>query len=280
LRLPSRSRNRRCSAGLRNWLDQLSGTTKEASIDYQPPAGFSDTLWFGYEIRQHDELLPAMTELLRKFSDFCRQTQLQSQYLRWQLLKMQGPAEHFEVRSSDTGLGWQRWLELSSLRLGTLQIGRDIEGITLHVENLLPAATDSGDLFADRRHRESRQALVDRLRSRLGLNAIQHIGSRPEHLPEHCLQTASETPPRVTTAAAAQRPFWLLPHPQPISERRGTLFCNGTLQLLYGPERIEDAWWHSPVSRDYYIAQREDNEPVWIFQDRHSKRWYLHGLFD
>ncbi len=281
LALPTRSLGRRCSQDFRRWLAQLTGTQREVTTDHAPPRRFRDALWFGFEVRHQEELLPAMTELLRKLSEFLRHTQLEARCLQWQLLRLQGTADPFEVRSDSAGGDWRRWLELSSLRLERLTIGRDIEGIALVVESLSPLQTHSHDLFADARQREPQQALVDRLRSRLGLAAIRRVGSRREHLPEHCIYSGSEAiDPPTDMAGTAQRPFWLLPQPQPISERDGTLFWNGPLSLRYGPERIEDGWWQAPVSRDYFIAEGDACSPLWIFQDRRSKRWYLHGLFD
>lgn len=281
LALPSQALKKRTHADFRRWLDELLGNRKEPVPDHQPPARFEDALWFGFEVRQQDELYPAMNELLQTLCEFMCQTQLDTQCIRWRLLRMQGESDDLEVRSSSAGRHPQRWLELSKLRLTSLTIGRDIEGLALQVIELRALQQNTEDLFNDSRLQEPLQALVDRLRSRLGLQAIGYISSRPEHLPEHCVHTTTESAqPATSQPAAAQRPFWLLAQPQPIQQRGSALFWNGPLVLLHGPERIEDGWWRSPVSRDYYIAQREDEEPVWIFQDRHSGRWYLQGLFD
>jgi protein ImuB len=281
LALPASALKRRSSADFRRWLDELMGHRQEPVPDYHPPAHFEDALWFGFEIRQQDELYPAMAELLHTLCDFMRHTQLATQCIHWRLLRMQGGSDDFEVRSSSAGHQPQRWLELSKLRLESRAISRDIEGLALQVSELSPQQQATEDLFTDGRSQESLQALIDRLRNRLGLQAIRHIVSRPEHLPEHCIGATTESPTtEPAQPAAAQRPFWLLAQPQPIQQRGASLFWNGPLEIVHGPERIEDGWWRSPVSRDYYIAQREDEEPVWIFQDRHSGRWYLQGLFD
>ena len=281
LALPSPALKKRTHADFRRWLDVLLGNRQEPVPDYQPPAQFEDALWFGFEVRQQDELYPAMSELLQTLCEFMRHTQLDTQCIRWRLLRMQGDSEDLDVRSGSAGHHPKRWLELSKLRLTSLTIGRDIEGLALQAAELQAVQQSTEDLFTDGHSQEPLQALVDRLRSRLGLQAIGHISSRPEHLPEHCVHSTTESAQLATwQPAAGQRPFWLLAQPQPIQQRGSALFWNGPLELLHGPERIEDGWWQSPVSRDYYIAQREDEEPVWIFQDRHSGRWYLHGLFD
>jgi protein ImuB len=52
------------------------------------------------------------------------------------------------------------------------------------------------------------------------------------------------------------------------------------LILKEGPERIESGWWDgNGVARDYYVAHQPRGVKLWIFQERQSKRWYLHGMF-
>ena len=70
--------------------------------------------------------------------------------------------------------------------------------------------------------------------------------------------------------------MWLLDAPLPLAE---------DLILEQGPERIESGWWDGKgVARDYYIAHQTNAHPpqgakLWVFQERQSKRWYLHGIF-
>jgi protein ImuB len=71
------------------------------------------------------------------------------------------------------------------------------------------------------------------------------------------------------------RPVWLLDAPLPVTS---------SLILEEGPERIESGWWDGKgVARDYYIARQSDaratGAKLWVFQERQSKRWYLHGVF-
>ena len=33
------------------------------------------------------------------------------------------------------------------------------------------------------------------------------------------------------------------------------------------------------VARDYYIVHQAGGARLWIFKDRRSKRWYVHGVF-
>ena len=134
------------------------------------------------------------------------------------------------------------------------------------------------DLFSPRSQREPLAALLDRLRNRLGLQAVQGIGCRDEHLPELAVAIGGECTGQAAPPGA-QRPFWLLPEPRGLRLRDGRLHWRGALQLLYGPERIEDNWWREAVSRDYYIATGRGGQHYWVFRDRLAGQWYLHGIF-
>jgi len=279
--LNSASLRRRCGRALTHWLDVLTGRTEEAWEDYRPPMTFSDSRWFGFDIQQRQELLPAMQELLEGLTRFLYHRQLSCQHIEWQLLRFRGGPTTFSVqRSHEAPTEWQTWLALSTLRLDNIEIGRDIEGIALHAKQLQTRTAQHSDLFVTPRHQEPLNHLVDRLRSRLGQQAVHYLAMRAEHIPELCVFT-SETPlgEAHPQEPRAQRPFWLLPQPLPLREEKGALCWQGPLQLIYGPERIEDGWWQTPICRDYYIAEGAQGQRIWVFQNRHNQRWYLQGLF-
>ena len=285
LALPMAAVGRRCGRDFCHWLQRLTGVQHEAQQDYIPPQLFNDALWFGFEIRHQQELYPAITDLLQRFCLFLHNTQLDAQHIEWRLLRFNDTAISIIVRSSEAHNQWKTWFELTCLQLDQIKITRDVEGIELIADQLTACIYVATDLFSNDQNREPLNALIDRLRSRLGLNAVKHVGIRDEHLPEYRLQSASQLIDTNTLASIqaskpeAQRPFWLLPEPQAIHETQEVLNWNGKLELIYGPERIEDNWWATPASRDYFIARRQDQQALWIFQDRHSRRWYIHGIF-
>ena len=48
-----------------------------------------------------------------------------------------------------------------------------------------------------------------------------------------------------------------------------------------GPERIETGWWRGPhVHRDYFRILTDTGRGSWLFRDRRTNRWFLHGWFD
>ena len=139
--------------------------------------------------------------------------------------------------------------------------------------------------------------LVERLRARLGEGSVYGVVAIPEHRPEAAwrrvhelaltsVRRVSEKMADRDAGSGMPRPVWLLDAPLPLA---------GGLVLEQGPERIESGWWDGRgVARDYYIARQPAGRPqgegqegpsqphgakLWVFQERRSKRWYLHGMF-
>ncbi len=279
LALPPTALARRCGADFRDFLQRLLGQRDDRRADYRPPPVFSDAYWFGYEVRANEELYPALQRLLQSLCGFLRNTQLQTGEIRWQLQGVDNSLRSLTVRSSCRHSDWENWFQLSRIRFDQLALDSGVEGIALTCEQLHSGELESPDLFAPRKQREPLAALLDRLRNRLGLQAVQTVGCRDEHLPELALHVSSGRPADEPGEACAQRPFWLLPAPQPLAGGRHGLRWQGPLELVYGPERIEDNWWQEPASRDYYIARGSRGQFYWVFRDRLARRWFLHGIF-
>ena len=145
--------------------------------------------------------------------------------------------------------------------------------------------------------------LLDRLRARLGDDAVLRVAAHAEHRPEFATRDAAVAagaraaapgPRRAQRGAAAQdgrcapapplpdapRPVWLLPEPQPLAH----LVETQPWVLRDGPERIESGWWDGrDVRRDYFVATTPAGETAWIYRDHRygqgDGEWFLHGLF-
>jgi len=280
LALPPAALGRRCGRAFCDFLQRAQGRLQDPRTDYRPPASFSDESWFGYAVKTNGELLPAVRRLLESLCRFLRNTQLRSGEITWQLVGIDGGLRSVRVRSSGSHSNAEDWFQLTRIRFEQLALDDAVEGLALQCDKLLPGAVENIDLFSPRNQREPLAALLDRLRNRLGLQAVEGVGCRDEHLPELAVFTASEQATQAGNAAVpgAQRPFWLLPEPRPLRQRGAQLYWRGGLELLYGPERIEDNWWREAVSRDYYIATG-GGEHYWVFRDRLAGGWYLHGVF-
>jgi len=131
--------------------------------------------------------------------------------------------------------------------------------------------------------------LIDRLRARLGEDAVALVAPHAEYRPERAWRESGEI--RVVPAGknrnaleaydpAFPRPIWLLAEPEPL----GHLLEAQPWVLRDGPERIESGWWDgADVRRDYFIAENPRGETVWIYRDHRygidDGEWFLHGVF-
>ena len=135
--------------------------------------------------------------------------------------------------------------------------------------------------------------LIERLRARLGTEAVFGLSLVPEHRPELAWRVAEPTLPAAKTrnrdrhpkskcapASAEGKPLWLLAEPQSLDGGDQPCF-EGMLEIEQGPERIESGWWDGrDVRRDYYVARNPAGVRLWVFRDREpSGRWFLHGVF-
>jgi protein ImuB len=142
-------------------------------------------------------------------------------------------------------------------------------------------------------------ALVDRLSSRLGDEAVLRVEVLPDAQPEHAVKLTPWTSARPTDASdyavppeqSRCRPFRLLGVPEPIAVvsvvpdgppiRMTWRTKDCRVARCWGPERIATGWWRAPdVERDYYRVEWDSGTHAWIFHDRRGGRWFLHGFFE
>jgi len=220
-------------------------------------------------------------QLLQSLCCFLRNTQLQTSEINWQLIGSDKRLQNIYVRSANSHSDWKNWYQLTCLRFEQLHLTSGVEGLALACPQLQPGQQESIDLFSPHNQREPLAALLDRLRNRLGLQAVKKLGCRDEHLPELAMLVSNDHPGNEHRASqhCAQRPFWLMPQPKKLRHHGKNLYWNDALSMVCGPERIEDNWWQEPVSRDYYIATDKSNQRYWVFRDRLTQQWYVHGVF-
>jgi protein ImuB len=177
-------------------------------------------------------------------------------------------------------------------RLARVVLPAPVVAIALSSEETAPLASRDLPLLPDAEPAPV-VPLLDRLRARLGDDAVLRVRPHPEHRPERAWKGESDADPspafaralgRATRAVAdpglVPRPLWLLAEPEPLGRLLGTR----PWALKDGPERIESGWWDGgDVRRDYFVAESPGGETVWIYRDhRHGiddGEWFLHGVF-
>ena len=154
-----------------------------------------------------------------------------------------------------------------------------VEAIRLVTEEIAPLAATEGDFFAATKNAEAGAELIERLRARLGEDAVRTLALHADHRPERAWRWEQAAMASATTKndlpRLPVRPLWLLPEPYALA----TDPTDAALQLASGPERIEGGWWDGgDIGRDYFVGRNVRGEALWLYRDREGG-WFVHGVF-
>lgn len=270
LRLPRAGLARRFGQALIDELDRARGRVPEARAFFEPPASFERALELPAPVQAAEALLFAARRLLPELEGFLmlRQAGVQDMELVCHHARRDSTAIRigFVKPVRDAG----RMQLLLRETLGRTRLPAAVHTIVLRAPRVLPLAGVNVDLFRPQSSEADGDLLLERLRIRLGREAVYGIETAADHRPEHAWRQA-QGPKRAATANR-RRPLWLLPHPLPCRD--------GEIKLASGPERIESGWWDGgDIARDYYVAEDRDGARLWVYCDRESGEWYVHGVF-
>jgi len=294
LRLPRAGLARRLGTATVQDLDIALARQAAPRRAFVPRERFRARCDFETEIENAAYLEKALEPLIARCAQFLRERQAGVQALRLKLRHRAGPATCVHLGLASITSERRRLTAVLAQKLARLELEAPVRGMELISGVLQPLSAGSLDAFAGLAGtgagcgRDSVPQLVERLRARLGEDAVYGVVSIPEHRPEAAWRRVHELPltsvrcvgEKMADRGAGDdmpRPVWLLDAPLPLASG---------LVLEQGPERIESGWWDGRgVARDYYVARQirgarqSHGAKLWVFQERQSKRWYLHGMF-
>jgi protein ImuB len=251
---------------------------------------FRERCDFETEVETVAYLQRALDPIIERCAQFLRERQAGVQALELKLKHRTEPVTRVRLGLASVTGDPVRLADVSMQKLSRLELTAPILSMELRSGRLQPLSADSLDVFAclgGVGGRDTAPQLVERLRARLGEQAVYGICPVPEHRPEaawqrvHALQSAPRRPThRRPDAPEMPRPVWLLNEPARLSDADIEQLHRSRSMLEEGPERIESGWWDGKdVARDYYIVRQAGGARLWIFQERRSKCWYVHGVF-
>ena len=198
-------------------------------------------------------------------------------------------------------------------RLGHVALVAPVVEIALVADQITRQAAPNTELFPTIvSQAETTGRLVERLQSRLGMEAVRRLATSADHRPERShasmalLQASASVrrpngpttgpgagqrpaPPLLEALPATMRPAWLLEQPLALLMRQHKPFYQSPLTLLAGPDRIEAGWWDDAMAlRDYFIVENDRHVLLWIYRLRadapghkagDEPGWFLHGFF-
>lgn len=281
LRLPRAGLARRIGPEALNDLDVALARQLSPRRAFVPRERFKERCDFETEVEHAAYLEKAVEPLIDRCARFLRERQAGVQRFELHLKHRELPPTVLSLGLANITSERGRLLDVTVQRLERLVLPAPVRGMQLISGSLRALSATSLDAFAGctgATGRDTAPQLVERLRARLGDEAVYGVCLIAEHRPEaawrRVRQLALNEQARrdflPVSSADMPRPVWLLTEPQPILKP----------QVLQGPERIESGWWDGKgVARDYYVARQREGARLWVFQDRHTQCWYLHGVF-
>ncbi len=282
LRLPRDGFARRFGKQRLESLDRATGRCPDPRAGFSPPEHFDASVDLPAESLNTDRLLRASEPILTRLEVFLRARQAGINWLAVEFRHLSHPVTGIRLRLVRPARRARYFRELLESRLERFRLCAPVIGMEFRSSRAIRLSGKPTHLFAATGPGAETPCLhlIERLRARLGEEAVHALCLLSEHRPESAWQ-AADPGPSPDIPVLPPRPLWLLERPIGLELRDGRPWTGGPLVPESGPERIETGWWDGhDVARDYYIARDPGGGRLWIFRDcRGARAWYLHGVF-
>jgi protein ImuB len=302
LRLPRAGFARRFGAAQLLTLDRLTGRASDLKHHFEGRERFRRRRELTYELESHAALLAVLEPLLEELGRFLEARQCGVLALECRLQHRAIPPTRCVLRLAAPLADPAQLAALLGERLSAVVLPEPVRACELRSGELVSRILSSGGLWQPGEHGGKAAAaapeLIERLRARLGAEAVYGLRVVEDHRPEAAFITTSAIQSGLQNDAVrnavnpssmeahnregfGRRPLWLLPVPRLLSERDGLPRRRGPLRLLGEAERIETGWWDgAEIARDYYTAVDVRGARLWVFREREPPhRWFFHGVF-
>jgi protein ImuB len=291
LRLPRAGFARRFGTELLATLDRLTGRSPDLRQRFHAQERFRRRRELSYELESHAAILVALAPLFDELGKFLEARQCGVMKLECLLRHRHAEPTSCILRLASPVADARRLTELLGERLNALTLPEPVRSCELRSSSLVLRVLSSNSVWQPGEYGGGAGAeateLIERLRARLGPEAVYGLQVLPGHRPENSWGVREPVSPRSASAPmsppwpAFRRPLWLLHAPRLLSEREGLPRRRGPLRLLGEAERIETGWWDGgDVARDYFTAVDLHGVRLWVFRERGAPhRWFLHGMF-
>lgn len=292
LALPRAGLARRFGPELPRQLAQALGEVPDPRPAFAFPEHFAQGLELPAKVERADMLLFAARRLLLALAGWLQARAAGLRACRLVLVHEDRPPTTLDLAFASPTRDPERLQRVLRERLERLPLAAPVDELRLEVEAVEALPGSTAGLFGDTTG-EAFAPVMERLRARLGQEAVYGLGMVADHRPEQATRPLlKEMPGRPQLpctpsgggppAPVGPRPLGLLPAPRPLAECDGAPSHGGRLRLLSRAERIESGWWDGGEGtgdqrRDYFVAVSPQGEWLWIFRD--GQGWWLHGYF-
>ena len=298
-------------------LDQLLGRVPEPIVPCKFRPQVQARCSFEYATDRRVFLEHALEKLLTHIVALLREQGRGVKHLECWFFHESVPPSRIDVRLFRSTQELAHLRKLLAARLERLTLPAPACGICLRAPVVEPLSPRQYDLFEEEPREGELAALIDRLVSRLGREAVTFATLVDDPQPEYACRfepaigdkKTRRQGDKETRRQARRRDFQLLfprdslspcllvslspclsprpaslVRPTPLVWTRDRTFRHAGHEYIvvasWGPERIETGWWRGDdVRRDYYIVETDTSTRWWIFR-RHDGQWFVQGCFD
>ena len=292
LRLPRAGFARRFGPDCLAMLDRLTGRSPDLRERFRARERFRRRRELNYELENHAAILGALAPLFAELGKFLQARQCGLMKLECLLRHRRAEPTSCVLRLATPVADVERLTALFAERLHALTLPEPVRACELRSSSLVSRVLASRSVWQPGEYGGGvgtgrAEELIERLRARLGPEAVYGLRMLAGHRPENAwgarepLTVERSGSPVMPFWKALQRPLWLLPQPRLLPERDGLPRRRGPLRLLGEAERIETGWWDGgDIARDYFTAVDLHGVRLWVFRERGAPhRWFLHGVF-
>lgn len=313
LQLPRSSLTARFGDEINLRLDQASGKTREVFQVIHAPNEYVAEEHLEWPVK---DIATTMVIIQRLLDQLCQQLKSDAYgALQWQirLTRQQASPVHLDLKLFQPTTTTDHVMQLVEMQMdhhpefrqtGTrknhLHRLSPIVEVHVRVTHGVPLAERQRKLFDEdpSLNRIALAQLINRLSSRLGQDQVTRPTLQSSAQPEFSFQlkplvapsrarSKKKSPPSHYVMA---RPLRLLNpaielRPSSPGQDLPTAFQKPDRSTLrvnrhWGPERIETGWWRGRTTcRDYWRIESDRGAQLWVYRNRRTHRWYLHGEF-
>jgi len=278
LALPPASLARRYGVELLDYLERLRGRRPHGLALHRLPERYRTRHELTGAVETTQGLKFVLRRALNELAAVLRGADAAIQHLSLTLIHDQHPATRISLRLAAPSRQAEHLERVVGERLALVTLIAPVLEIGLATDRLRRVEASQRALWHEARGNadDGWPAVLDRIRARLGHEAVGWLHACGDHRPEQA-STLCDHPPPHSEHVTAPRPLWLFDTPRPVT--------GDMLEFLSDAERIETGWWDNGIRRDYFRARDTRGRLLWVYRelDRQQRtapgRYYLHGLF-
>lgn len=269
--IPAASLARRFGPYFTAYLQCLFGDAPDVRRRYRAPDRYRRHFDCTYPIDTVEGVLFPLRRLLQELQGYLRGRDVALQGLSVALEHRDAPPTRLELRITTPQRDAPQLFAVLRETLERTTLPEPVTDIRLSADEFITPSILQTDLFDDGQWRAAGwSAVLDKLRARLGEDAVHRLGLNDSHCPEKawCVRSDGKDAEPDTLL---ERPLWILEQPRPMDRAP---------QVSGRPERLEVGWMSGQdSSRDYYRAESPEGARLWVYRDCHTHQWFLHGLW-